>query len=114
MIVDLTDLDGPFRIADRLLVKPSDKDCLRRATVCLEEIEAVLAEWVANDDVTNDVAAKLGRVRDGLSGHLEAAAAMRDLDLPDHTVARILQRGVSVARMGIEAINVGSAQPRLA
>jgi hypothetical protein len=110
-VIDLTDLDRHFRIADTLLVKLTDTSCLRTATACLEEVDAVLAELVADDDVTNDVATKLGRVRDGLSGHLEAAAAMRDLDLPDYTVAGMLQRGVSVARTGIEAINATSSQP---
>jgi hypothetical protein len=110
-VIDLTDLDTHFRTADRLLVRPGDGGCLRRATACLEEIDAVLADLVANDDVTTDLATKLGRVRDSLSGHLEAAAAMQDLELPDHTVAGILQRGMSVARMGIEAINESSSQP---
>jgi hypothetical protein len=110
MVIDLTELDRHFCTADRLLVKPSDTSCLRRVTACLEEIDAVIAEMVANDDVASDVAIKLGRVRDGLSGHLEAAAAMRYIDLPDHRIAGILQRGVSVARMGIEAINATSSQ----
>jgi hypothetical protein len=35
---------------------------------------------------------------------------MQELDLPDHRVAGILQRGVSAARVGIEAINATSSQ----
>jgi hypothetical protein len=84
---------------------------LRTATACLDEVDEVLAEFVADEDVTNDVATKLGRVRDGRSGLLESAAAMQDLDLPDYRVAGILKRGVSVARTGIEAISATSSQP---
>jgi hypothetical protein len=104
-VIDLTDLDWHFRTADNLLTRADHSGCLRQAAACLEHVDAVLAELVANDDVAVELATQLGRVRDGLSGHLEAAAALQDLALPDHRVAGILQRGVSEARMGIEAIN---------
>jgi hypothetical protein len=109
--IDLTDLDRHFRTADRLLVRPGDGSSLRQAAACLEEVEAVLGRLVADDDVATDVAARLGRVRDGLSGHLEAAAAMHDVDLSGHRVAGILQRGVSAARIEIDAINERPAPP---
>jgi hypothetical protein len=108
--MDLTVLDRHFRAAGSLLVRPADSSCLRQATAYLEEIDSVLAELVCNAEVTNDVAAQLGRVRDDLSGHLEAAAAMQDVELPDHRVAGILQRGVLAARLGIEAINDSTSQ----
>jgi hypothetical protein len=104
-VLDATGLDMRLRVAGSLLVRPADSSCLRQATAHLEEIDSMLAELVTNAEVTNDVAAQLGRVRDDLSGHLEAAAAMQDLEMPDHRVAGILQRAVSAARLGIEAIN---------
>jgi hypothetical protein len=104
-VIDLTDLDWHCRTADNLLTRVDHSGCLRQAAACLEHVDAVLAELVADDDVAVELAARLGRVRDGLSGHLEAAAALQDLELPDQTVAGILQRGATEARMRIEAIN---------
>jgi hypothetical protein len=109
-VMDFAVLDRHFRAAGSLLVKPADGSRLRRARAYLEEIDSVLADLVANAEVTNYVAGQLGRVRDDLSGHLEAAAAMQDIELPDQTVAGILQRGVSAARMGIEAISDRTSQ----
>jgi hypothetical protein len=74
----------------------------------LEEVDALLgemlAEVLADEQVSTEMARGLGRVRDDLGGHLRAASALDDIDMPDQAVAGLLQRGVAAARTKIDAL----------
>jgi hypothetical protein len=96
--------------ADELLAQSTTTVQLRRAMARLEEVDAQLAQLVADDTLIADVAVRVGRLSDELSSHLLAAAAMDDLEIRDQSVADLLQRGVRVARAGIDAVDAATAQ----
>lgn len=108
-VVDLHSVDLRVASADEMLARTHDHTVVHAALARLEEVDGLLADLLADENLTPDMAARLGRIRDDLCSHLLAATAMGDLDLPAETVVGVLRRSVSAARSAIEAIETVSA-----
>ena len=102
-VIDLRAVDRGVHAADGLLAQAIDSGRVREALARLKEVDMVLADMVADENVTTEVAARLGRVRDDLGGYLLAASAMEELVAPEK-VAGILRRGATAARLGVAGI----------
>ena len=103
----MTVLHDPLRVAVDLLERDGD-DPYRRdvALALLQELADVMGELACLPDTDARTAGQLQRLRDDLSGHLRAAAALDESGLPASTALDMLRRGAVLTLAGLRAIKV--------
>jgi hypothetical protein len=108
--IDLRELDGWMGGAEELLAHSPGMDRVHQAMTRLERVDAMLASLLVDTRVPTHVAVRLGRVRDDLGGHVQAACDLDELAVSGEVVTSVLQRGVAAAQAEIRAISVDAHQ----
>jgi hypothetical protein len=103
-VVDFAALHRDITTAGELLKGNQADVSLEQLRSRLRQVDDVLAEFVADQAVPDDVATRLGRLRDDLSSHVLAASTLDELNMPCTTVTEILKRGISAACSTITTI----------
>ena len=101
MTSSLRALDRQLLFVRRLLAEDGDDAGARvEAIRLLRDIEEGLNRWVAHAP-SRAFAARLLRVRTGLSGHLAAATTLEEVGRPPRGAAGMLKRAVDTTRVGL-------------
>ena len=103
MTSSLRTLDRQLLFVRRLLAEDGDDPRTRGEAIhLLRDVEAGLGRWAAAAP-SRAVAARLLRVRTGLSGHLSAATTLEEIGRPPRGAAGMLRRAVDTTRVGLRA-----------
>jgi len=103
MTSSLRALDRQLLFVRRLLVEDGDDARSRQEAIrLLRDIEHGLGRWAAGAP-SRALAARLLRVRSGLSGHLAAATTLEEIGRPPRGAAGMLKRAVDTTRVGLRA-----------
>lgn len=86
-----------------LLRRSSTDDAILEGRLRLEEVHDVLGS-LASDQQVPDLAARLGRIRDSLAGHLAAALDCSIARVRPEVIADMLCRGGAMVSADLEAI----------
>jgi hypothetical protein len=110
-VIDLQEVDGWMGGAKEVLAHSPGMDGVHQAMTRLERVDALLASLLVDTSVPTDVAVRLGRVRDDLGGHVQAACDLDDVAISDEVVTSLLQRGLAAAQAEIRAISIDAHRP---
>jgi hypothetical protein len=94
---------GRLREAVDLLRVSSSEETILEGRWLLEEVHDALG-GLASDQLVPDLAARLGRIRDSLAGHLAAALDCSIARVRPEVIAGMLCRGAAMVSADLEAI----------
>jgi hypothetical protein len=104
IVTDLREINAHIAEAGRLLTQFPNTNGFYRAVGRLASVDVLLAALVVDDNVPTHVAVRLGRVRDNLSGHVEAAFGVDAAAVAEDAAAALLYRGVTGAQHALRSL----------